>query len=73
MEEKNKKRIINLIAGTALLVGVLLSFYAFEKVSIPHVRDSHEMRPLIAGVVLILGGAGTLLYRWRQAKEKTTA
>lgn len=70
MEEKKKSRLVTLISGAVFVIGILLSFYAFEKVSIPHVRDSHEIRPLLVGIVFMLAGAGFLIYRWRQAKNK---
>ncbi len=73
MEEKNKSRLITLIAAAVFVVGILLSYYAFEKVSIPHVRDSHEIRPLLVGIVFMLAGIGVLIYRWRQAKKRPTA
>lgn len=68
----NKARLATLVAGAVFVVGVLLSFYAFERVSIPHVRDAHEIRPLFVGIVFMLSGAGFLFYRWRQAKNKPT-
>ncbi len=70
MKIKNKSRLATLIAGAVFVVGILLSFYAFEKVSIPHIRDSHEIRPLLTGIVFMLTGAGFLFYRWRQTKNK---
>ncbi len=73
MEIKNKSRMYTLIAGVVFVVGLLLSYYAFEKVSIPHVRDSHEVRPLLVGIVSMVVSAGFLIYRWRQAKNKPAA
>lgn len=73
MEEKNKSRLVTLIAAAVFVVGILLSYYAFEKVSIPHVRDSHEIRPLLVGIVFMLTGIGVLIYRWWRGKRRTTA
>lgn len=68
---KNKSRLATLVASAVFVVGILLSFYAFEKVSIPHVRDAHEIRPLLVGIVFMLAGAGFLFYRWRQGRNKS--
>ena len=70
LQIKNKSRLVTLAAGAVFMVGILLCYYAFEKVSIPHVRDSHEMRTLLMGTVLMIAGALFLGYRWRQMKNR---
>jgi len=44
------------IALGIMIIGILLAWYGFELVSIPHIREYHEIIYIALGLVCMAGG-----------------
>jgi hypothetical protein len=56
--------LVVVVSIAAILVGLFIIIYAFELVSIPQAEEYHELRWVIAGLLLIFGGVGSLAYQF---------
>lgn len=60
-----------LIAFGLLLIGLGVVYYAFELVSVPHVREYNESWVIIIGLILAVGGVGLGVYKIRKARHRS--
>ena len=71
MQKKISGSVFYLIATGLLCIGLGIVGYAFELVSIPHVRQYSEGVYIIVGLVLTACGAGMGAYRYRSTRQAT--
>jgi len=62
-----------LIAFGLLLIGLGVVYYAFEMVSVPHVREYNEIWVIIIGFILAVGGVGLGVYKIWKARHRPAA
>jgi len=62
-----------LLAFGILFLGLGVFYYAFELVSVPHVREYNEGWVIIIGLILAAGGTGWGLYKIRKARHRRVA
>ena len=65
---KKKRPIIFLAALLLFVVGLSTAYYAFELVSIPHVREYHEMRYLLVGLAMAVAGIVLIIAQLRKRR-----
>lgn len=59
-----------LIAFGLIFIGLGVVYYAFELVSVPHVREYNESWVIIIGLILAAGGVGLGVYKIRKARGR---
>ena len=59
-----------LIAFGLIFIGLGVVYYAFELVSVPHVREYNESWVIIIGLILAVGGVGLGVYKIRKARHR---
>lgn len=62
-----------LIAFGLILIGLGVVYYAFEMVSVPHVREYNESWVIIIGLILAAGGVGLGVYKIWKARHRPAA
>ena len=62
-----------LLAFGLLFLGLGVVYYAFELVSVPHVREYNESWMIIIGLILAAGGVGLGVYKIRKARHRPAA
>ena len=62
-----------LIAFGLIFIGLGVVYYAFELVSVPHVREYNESWVIIIGFILAVGGFGRGVYKIRKARPRPAA
>ena len=65
-----KKKSLMFFVAAALLfvVGLGTAYYAFELVTIPHVREYHEMRYLLVGLAMAVAGMALIIVKLRKRR-----
>ncbi|MGB5986892.1 MAG: hypothetical protein WBG37_16440 [Desulfobacterales bacterium] len=60
LKPKSLPRAVKRYTITAVLavVGLLLAWYGFELVSVPHIREYRELLYIALGVVILIAGGG---------------
>ena len=62
-----------LIAFGLIFIGSGVVYYAFELVSVPHVREYNESWVIIIGLILAAGGVGLGVYKIWKARHRPEA
>jgi uncharacterized membrane protein len=62
-----------LIAFGLICIGLGVVYYAFELVSVPHVREYNESWVIIIGLILAAGGVGMGVYKIWKARHRPEA
>mgnify|MGYP001828242302 CR=1 FL=1 len=65
---KKKSPMMFLAAALLFVVGLGTAYYAFELVSIPHVREYHEMRYLLVGITMTVAGMVLIFVKLRKRR-----
>lgn len=65
---KKKSPMVFLAAALLFVVGLGTAYYAFELVTIPHVREYHEMRYLLVGLAMAVAGMVLIFVKLRKRR-----
>lgn len=69
--QNGKKKTVDLLVGAACaLTGILVIWYGFELLTVPHLREYNEWMYLLIGLVFVVGGIGYLAYKGGLLKRR---
>jgi len=60
-----------LVCILGIITGIVAIIYGFELVSVPLVREHHELSWVLGGVALVICGAACLLFGARKARARS--
>ena len=69
MKNSRSNLVSYLVAVGLGVIGLAVVYYAFELVSVPHVREYNPGWMIIVGLMLAVGGAGLAIYTFRSGRQ----